>query len=67
MYNICWVVVSVIGSGMWDILISKDYLLYKTKKFDNLQIDNSLIKIVDNEIWKNIYNKWNNMNLIYLI
>ena len=67
MYNICWVVVSVIGSGMWDILISKDYLLYKTKKFDILQIDNSLIKIVDNEIWENIYNKWNNMNLIYLI
>ena len=29
MYNICGVVVSVIGSGIYNILISKDYPLYK--------------------------------------
>ena len=57
MYNICGVVVSVIGSGIYNILISKDYTLYKIKKFDYCQVDNSLIKKVDIEIWKNIYNK----------
>ena len=52
MYNICGVVVSVIGLGIYNILISKEYPLYKIKKFDYCQVDNSLIKKVDIEIWK---------------
>jgi hypothetical protein len=57
MYNICGVAVTIIGSGFYNIIISKDYEIYNLKKYDYCQVNNSIIKKVDNTIWKSILSK----------
>ena len=57
MYNICGEVVGILGSGNYNIIISKDYPLYNLDKFDYCQVNNSLLKKVDIDIWKKILSK----------
>ena len=54
MYNICGVVVTALGSGFYNIIISKDYDLYDLKKYDFCQVNNSPIKKIDINVWKKI-------------
>ena len=57
MYTICGVVVNIIGPGIYNIIISKDYKLYNLKKYDYCQVSNNLKKKINLDIWKSILSK----------
>ena len=56
-YEIAGEVVNTHGSGIFDILISKDYQKYNLLKNDICRVSRELFKIIPFESWEKLSNK----------
>ena len=54
LYNICGIIKEVVGSGIYLMVVAKDYKLYNLNKYDCCEVKNILIKKVDYEIWNDV-------------
>ena len=54
LYNICGIIKEFVGSGIYLMVVAKDYKLYNLNKYDCCEVKNILIKKVDYEIWNDV-------------